>query len=155
MVFVLIKTEKFQRPIATPSIEGMKGVARTFVKESKLRQKFSVELSRHFHVFHPQIDVIKATRFHFMILHRIASQFNRVVSANVPLSGGKLSDSDTSALTATIAKRRANSHFPSLNGRAAVGVFMPPRIRPKNRNTRRAISKSRNASNKKPPRGEA
>src|SRR5258708_1249837 len=72
MVFVLIDTEKFHRPIGTPSIERMKIVARTFVNESKLRQKFSVELSRHFHAFHSQIDVIKATRFHFMILNRIA-----------------------------------------------------------------------------------
>ena len=52
-------------------------VARFFVNESKLRQKFSVKLSRRFHVCHPQIDVIKATRFHFVILNRIASQFNR------------------------------------------------------------------------------
>jgi hypothetical protein len=122
MVFVLIDSEKFQRSIPTCSIEPMKIVARTFVNESKLWQKFSVELSRHFHVLHPQIDVIKATRFHFVILHRIASQFNRVVSANVPLPGGKPSDSDTSALTATIAKRRANWHSPSLNGRAAAGL---------------------------------
>jgi hypothetical protein len=58
----------------------MKVVARTFVKESKLRQKFSVELSRPFHVFHPQIDVIKATRFHVPILNLIAEQFNRLWS---------------------------------------------------------------------------
>jgi hypothetical protein len=54
--------------MGTPSIERMKIVARTFVNEAKRRQKFSVELSRHFHAFHPQIDVIKATRFHLMIL---------------------------------------------------------------------------------------
>lgn len=77
MVFVLIKSEEFQRSIATPSIERMKIVPRTFVNESKLRQKFSVELSRYFHVFHPQIDVIKATRFHFVNLTLITSQFNR------------------------------------------------------------------------------
>ena len=47
------------------------------MNEPKLRQKFSVELSRHFHVCHPQIDVIKATRFHFVILNRVASKFNR------------------------------------------------------------------------------
>jgi hypothetical protein len=46
------------------------------VNEAELRQKFSVELSRYSHVFNPQIDVIKATRFHFVILTRIASQFN-------------------------------------------------------------------------------
>ena len=80
MGFVLGETEKFQRAIATPGIERMKVVARTFVKESKLRQKFSVELSRHFHVFHPQIDVIKATRFHVPILNLIAEQFNRLWS---------------------------------------------------------------------------
>jgi hypothetical protein len=77
MVFVLSETEKFHRPIATPSIERMKVVARTFVNESKLRQKFSVEVSRRFHVCHPQIDVIEATRFHIVILNRIASQLNR------------------------------------------------------------------------------
>ena len=43
------------------------------MNEPKLRQKFSVELSRRFHVCHPQIDVIKATRFHFVILNRIAN----------------------------------------------------------------------------------
>jgi site-specific recombinase XerC len=63
---------RLHRPIGTPSKERMKIVARTFVNESKLRQKFSVELSRHFHAFHPQIDVIKATRFHFLILNRMA-----------------------------------------------------------------------------------
>jgi hypothetical protein len=40
-----------------------------FVGKSKLRQEFSVEISCHLHVFHPQIDVIKATRFHFVILN--------------------------------------------------------------------------------------
>ena len=55
----------------------MKIVPRTFVNESKLWQKSSVELSRYFHVFHPQIDVIKATRFHFVNLTLITSQFNR------------------------------------------------------------------------------
>ena len=55
----------------------MKILARTFVNESKLRQKSSVELSRHFHVFHPQIDVIKATRFHIPNFNLIAAQFNR------------------------------------------------------------------------------
>jgi hypothetical protein len=50
------------------------------VNKPKLRQKFSVELSRHFHVCHPQIDVIKATRFHAPILNLIAEQFNRLWS---------------------------------------------------------------------------
>jgi len=64
MVLVLSETEKFQRPIATGSIKSVEIFSWTFVNESKLGQNFSVELSRHFHVFHPQIDVIKATRFH-------------------------------------------------------------------------------------------
>jgi hypothetical protein len=46
------------------------------MNEPKLRQKLSVELSRHFHVCHPQIDVIEATRFHLVILNLIAAQFN-------------------------------------------------------------------------------
>jgi hypothetical protein len=76
MVFVLGETEKFQRSIAATSKECMKIVAWTFVNESKLRQKFAVKLSRDFHVFHPQIDVIKATRFHSLNLNRVGSQFN-------------------------------------------------------------------------------
>jgi hypothetical protein len=47
-----------------------------FVNKSKLRQKFSVELSCYLHISHPQIDVIEATRFHFVILTLIAAQFN-------------------------------------------------------------------------------
>jgi hypothetical protein len=77
MIFVLAETEKFQRPFATASIERIIIVARTFVNEPKLRQKLSVELSSRLHVCHPQIDVIKATRFHFVILNGIAKQFNR------------------------------------------------------------------------------
>jgi hypothetical protein len=77
MVFVLAETEKFQRPFATASIERIIIVARTFVNKPKLRQNFAVELSRRFHVCHPQIDVIEATRFHFVILNCIAKQFNR------------------------------------------------------------------------------
>jgi hypothetical protein len=46
------------------------------VNESKLWQKFSVKLFRRFHICHPQINVIKATRFHSEILNRIVSQFN-------------------------------------------------------------------------------
>ena len=72
MVLVLAQTEKFQRPFATASIERIIIVARTFVNKPKLRQNFAVELSRRFHVCHPQIDVIKATRFHFVILNRLA-----------------------------------------------------------------------------------
>src|SRR5206468_3157536 len=76
MVLVLAETEKFQRPFATASIERIIIVARTFVNEPKLRQKLSVELSRRLHVCQPQIDVIKATRFHFVILNRLGSKFN-------------------------------------------------------------------------------
>jgi len=78
MVLILCETEKFRRPVATSRIKSMEIFAwgflmwRRFVpfaNKSKLGQKFSVERSRHFHVFHPQIDVIKATRFHFVILN--------------------------------------------------------------------------------------
>ena len=48
------------------------------MNEPKLRQEFSVELSRHFHVCHPQIDVIEATRFHFVIFDRMARHFKHV-----------------------------------------------------------------------------
>ena len=77
MVFVLGDSEKFQRPFAAASIESMISSPRLFVNESELWQKFSVERSRRLHVCHPQIDVIKATRFHFVILNGIAKQFNR------------------------------------------------------------------------------
>jgi hypothetical protein len=77
VVFVLTETEKFQRPIAATDTECMKNRRLDFVNESKLRQKFTVKLPRDFHVFHSQIDAIKATRFHLLIFDRIASQFNR------------------------------------------------------------------------------
>ena len=76
MVLVLAQTEKLQRPFATASIERIIIVARTFVNKPKLRQNFAVELSRRLHVCHPQIDVIKATRFHFVILNRLGLKFN-------------------------------------------------------------------------------
>jgi hypothetical protein len=75
MVFVLGKAKKFQRPVATGSIEAVEIFARAFVNKSELRQKFSIELSCYFHVFHPQINVIKATRFHVVIFNRMAPQF--------------------------------------------------------------------------------
>ena len=50
---------------------------RAFANKSKLRQKFSVKLSCDLNVFHSQIDMIKATRFHFMIFNWFAAQFNR------------------------------------------------------------------------------
>ena len=40
MVLVLAETEKFQRPFATASIERIIILARTFMNEPKLRQKF-------------------------------------------------------------------------------------------------------------------
>src|SRR5215470_6372975 len=76
MAFVLVQTKEFQRPIATSSRKGMKIVTRTFVNESKLWQKLSVKVFRDFHVFHPEIDVIKATRFHFVIFNLMGFQFN-------------------------------------------------------------------------------
>ena len=77
MVLVLCKSKKLGRPVVAGSVECVKIVARALTNKTKLRQKFSVELSCYFHVFHPQIDVIKATRFHFVNLTLITSQFNR------------------------------------------------------------------------------
>src|SRR4051812_10565092 len=76
MVLVLTETEKFQRPLTVASIKRMVIVAGTLVNEPKLRQNFCVELCRRFHVCHPQIDMIEATRFHFVILNRLGSKFN-------------------------------------------------------------------------------
>jgi hypothetical protein len=42
----------------------MVGSAGFLVNKSKLWQKFPVKLFGPFHVCHPQIDVIEATRFH-------------------------------------------------------------------------------------------
>src|SRR5882724_10327765 len=69
MVLVLLDTKKLRRPAATASIKSIEIFARAFVNKSKLRQKFSVEFSCYLHVFHPQIDVIKAPCFHFVILN--------------------------------------------------------------------------------------
>jgi len=87
VVSIRTKAKEFRRSVATSRIKSMEIFAwgflmwRRFVpfaNKSKLGQKFSVEFSCHFHVFHPQIDVIKATRFHFVILNWFAPQFNRL-----------------------------------------------------------------------------
>ena len=83
MVLVLAETEKFQPLFPTASIERLVIFARTFMNEPKLRQNFSVELFRRFHVCHPQIDVIKATRFHFVILNRVAREIQSRVIVKV------------------------------------------------------------------------
>src|SRR6266496_5151237 len=61
MVFILRETEKFRRPVTARRIKRMEIFTRhfsrrrlmPFANKPKLRQKFSVELSRHFHVFYP------------------------------------------------------------------------------------------------------
>src|SRR5262249_999139 len=73
MVFIWTKTKKLRWPVAACGIKSMEISPGFFMNKSKLWQKFSVKLSRYSHVFHPQVDVIKATRFHFVILNRIAS----------------------------------------------------------------------------------
>jgi hypothetical protein len=77
VVFIWTKAKEFRRFVAAGGKESMEGSPGFFVNESKLWQKFSVKLFRRFHVCHSQIDVVKATRFHFMILNGIAKQFNR------------------------------------------------------------------------------
>src|SRR5947199_4909961 len=85
MVLILRETEKFRRPVATGRIKRMEISAGHFSRrrlipfpnKPKLWQKFSVELHRHLHVFYPQVDVIKKTRLHFVILNWFESQFNR------------------------------------------------------------------------------
>jgi hypothetical protein len=78
--FIWTKAKEFRRFVAAGGKESMEVSPGFFVNESKVWQKFPVELFRRFHVCHPQIDVIEATRFHFVILNRIASQFNRSCS---------------------------------------------------------------------------
>jgi hypothetical protein len=77
MVFIWTKTKEFRRFIAACGIKSMDVSPGFFVSKSKLRQQLSVKLSCYFHVCHPQIDMIEATCFHFVILNRIAAQFNR------------------------------------------------------------------------------
>src|ERR1044071_769869 len=45
----------------------------SFPNKSKLRQELAVKLLRYLHVFHSQINVIKATRFHFRFSFRTMS----------------------------------------------------------------------------------
>src|SRR6266496_6099914 len=53
MVFILSETKKFRRPVAAGSIKSMEIFARAFANKSKLREKFSVELSCDLHIPHP------------------------------------------------------------------------------------------------------
>jgi hypothetical protein len=77
VVFVWTKAKELRRFAADRGIKGMESSTGLFVTESELWQKFSVKLYRGFHICHPQIDVIEATRFHLLIFNRLASQFNR------------------------------------------------------------------------------
>lgn len=79
MFFVPGKAKEFRWLVATRGIERMVSPG-FFMNESQLWQKFSVKLFRRFHICHPQIDMIEATRFHFVILNRIAWQFNRAIA---------------------------------------------------------------------------
>src|SRR5882724_2097690 len=65
MIFVFGEAKEFRRLIAPGGIKGMEIVAWTFLNKSELGQKFRVKAFCYSHVFYPQIDVIKATRFHF------------------------------------------------------------------------------------------
>jgi hypothetical protein len=64
MVLIRTKAKEFRRFVSASGIKRMKVSPWFFVNKPKLRQKFSIKLSCHSHVFHPQINVIKATRFH-------------------------------------------------------------------------------------------
>jgi hypothetical protein len=78
VVFVRTKAKEFRRLAADGGKESMEVSPGLFVNESKLWQKFSVKFFRHFHVSHSQIDVIEATRFHFVIFDRMARHFKHV-----------------------------------------------------------------------------
>jgi hypothetical protein len=75
MFLISAKTKEFRRFPAPARIERMIS-PRFLVNESKLWQKFTVKLFCNFHVCHPQIDVIEATRFHVSILNCMARHFN-------------------------------------------------------------------------------
>jgi hypothetical protein len=77
VVFVRTKAKEFRRLVADGGKKSMEGSTGLFVNEPKLWQKLTVKLFRCFHVCHTQIDVIEATRFHWVILIRIAAHFNR------------------------------------------------------------------------------
>jgi hypothetical protein len=78
VVLIWAKAKEFRRLVANGGKESMEVSPWFFVNESKLWQKFSVKLFRHFHVSHSQIDVIEATRFHFVIFDLIARHFKHV-----------------------------------------------------------------------------
>jgi hypothetical protein len=78
VVFIWTKAKEFRRSFAPGGKKSMEISPGFFVNKSKLWQKFPVKLSRHLHVFHPQIDVIEATRFHVSIFNRMGRHFKRV-----------------------------------------------------------------------------
>jgi hypothetical protein len=78
VVFIWTKAKEFRRFVAAGGIKSMEVSPGFFVNESKPWQKFAVKLLRGFHVCHPQIDVIEATRFHVLIFNRMAAQFKPV-----------------------------------------------------------------------------
>src|SRR4029450_9850248 len=67
MIFVFGETEEFRRGVASRGIKRMEISARAFLNESKLGQKPPIKPSCHFHVFYPQIDMIKVSRFHLFL----------------------------------------------------------------------------------------
>ena len=78
VVFVWTKAKKFRRFVAAGLKKIIKISTGFFVSKSKLWQKFPVKFFRRFHVSHSQIDVIEATRFHFVIFDRMARHFKHV-----------------------------------------------------------------------------
>jgi hypothetical protein len=68
----------------------MEIVAGTFVNEPELRQEFPVKPSCDFHVFHSQINMIKASRFHFVTFMWFAARFNRVPVRRIRLATGRV-----------------------------------------------------------------
>jgi hypothetical protein len=76
VVFIRTEAKEFRRLVTDSGKKSMEGSTGLFVNESKLGQKFSVKLFRRFHVFHPQIDVIKTTRFHVSILNGMTGYRN-------------------------------------------------------------------------------
>src|SRR5439155_94869 len=81
VVLVLVNHEKLRRLVDACRIKSMEIAAgfragRRFVpftNKSELRQKLSVKLNCYLHFFHSQINVIKATRFHFRFSLRTIS----------------------------------------------------------------------------------
>jgi hypothetical protein len=77
VVFIWTKAKEFRRFIAAGGKKSMEVSPGFFVNKPELWQEFAVKLFRLFHVCYPQIDMIKATRFHVSIFNLIAAQFNR------------------------------------------------------------------------------